>query len=488
MLRFRNGSDLLKWLVNCQFLGPEAAFRIESNHPKASVEVMLDLLQRLSDPISSNVPILSSFQANEIGDGRGGALLLWDTTVGELRYLIRDLLGKSGQGSVSIAQDVNHANRLVALKRMSCDSSSQQHKRTEREIAAYREIGSHANIARFIHSFNVPVNEYYIVTEFVVGQTLEDAVYDKMRDGGVSITQAYHWLNQIVEGLIAAHSRGVIHRDLKPKNILLESQFNVIKIVDFGMAKKIVGYDDGTVDDSFTFIRTKMGTNAWMPPEQFSDAREADTRSDVFAFGCVAFFVLLGVAPCYPDFGFQMTDYVTAQSSLPDKVASRFELRNDIPDDLADLIRKCVDPNRNNRPHDAIEIKAKLNANADQYLTMTECSQEIVTFRSQFEDLLSALRRDLSESTNPAYDAGLFEDLANQLNQRRHRFAGQLPIQAEKELILAIDELIRNSNLWRRQMQELPRVRDEVIQRFKDFFPHIRKRILEPLLIYQFRS
>src|SRR5262249_46665308 len=158
--------------------------------------------------------------------------------------------------------------------------------RFQREAEVLASL-NHPNIAA-IYDVAVANQTQYLVLELVEGETLAD----RIARGPILVEEALDIARQICEALEAAHEKGIIHRDLKPANVKLTSEGGV-KVLDFGLAKAMSGANAGPIalSNSPTILSGTMagmivGTAAYMSPEQ-ARGREADPRSDVFAFGCV---------------------------------------------------------------------------------------------------------------------------------------------------------------------------------------------------------
>ena len=217
------------------------------------------------------------------------------------RYRIRRILGKGGMGVVYEAEDTA-LRRAVALKlttvRNSTAGDEMDQKREERFL---REASINAQIA---HANVVTIYDYgrgevgvesfcYIAMELLAGETLGHRM--RRTRSGLPIPELLPIVTQIARGLRAAHQRGLVHRDLKPDNIMLtpgDDGVEVARILDFGLAKDTK--DDG--EQSLTDAGTVMGTPEYMAPEQVL-AHEVDARTDLYALGILLFECVSGAAP-----------------------------------------------------------------------------------------------------------------------------------------------------------------------------------------------
>lgn len=215
-------------------------------------------------------------------------LLMTNQTIGH--YQVLEKLGEGGMGAVYKARDTR-LNRYVALKVLAAARSEQaeMRQRFRQEAQAASALG-HANIV-VVHDFVEHEGAECIVMEFVDGQTLEQ----KLQRGPMRLRDAIRCAAQVADALAAAHKAGVIHRDLKPGNIML-TEDGVVKVVDFGLAKltesRAVG-DETETQLLQSAEGTIAGTAAYMSPEQ-AEGQKVDTRSDIFSFGAVLYEMVTG--------------------------------------------------------------------------------------------------------------------------------------------------------------------------------------------------
>src|SRR5689334_17582110 len=189
-------------------------------------------------------------------------------------YEILAPIGAGGMGEVYKALDPR-LDRTVAIK----VSAAQFSERFEREARAVAAL-NHPYICQIYD-----VGPDYLVMEFIDGQPLR---------GPLPADQAVKFSLQILAALEAAHRKGIVHRDLKPANVLLAK--SGVKLLDFGLAKqqeKPAATAEQTVTLHLTAAHTVLGTPQYMAPEQI-EGREADPRTDIFAFGCVLYELLTG--------------------------------------------------------------------------------------------------------------------------------------------------------------------------------------------------
>jgi Tol biopolymer transport system component len=192
------------------------------------------------------------------------------------------MIGAGGMGEVYRAQDTR-LNRDVAIK-IAAERFSERFSREAQTIASL----NHPNIC---HLYDVGPS--YLVMELLEGQTLAD----RMRQGAIPVPEALEIARQIVDALDAAHEKGVVHRDLKPGNVVLKAD-GTVKVLDFGLAKTgIAGIAASTDSPTLTGTATEagviLGTAAYMSPEQ-AKGRPVDRRADIWAFGVVLYEMVTG--------------------------------------------------------------------------------------------------------------------------------------------------------------------------------------------------
>jgi eukaryotic-like serine/threonine-protein kinase len=255
---------------------------------------------------------------------------------------ITTLLGKGGMGEVYRARDTK-LKRDVAIKLLPEEFArdSDRVARFQREAEVLASL-NHPNIAA-IYDLQEANGLRYLVLELVEGETLAE----RIARGPIPVEGALDIAKKICEALEAAHERGIVHRDLKPANVKITPDGNV-KVLDFGLAKTISGSATATTfSNSPTLVSGGMGgmivgTAAYMSPEQ-ARGRDADQRSDVFAFGCVLYEMLTGRQAFRGD---DVSDVLASVMKLdPDWSL----LPQDAPASIHKLIRRCLTKDRKHR-------------------------------------------------------------------------------------------------------------------------------------------
>jgi HAMP domain-containing protein len=247
------------------------------------------------------------------------------------RYEILGTVGRGGMGVVYRAQD-RKLDEVVALKVLRGDvlvGDPTLIERFKQEIRLARKI-THRNILR-THDFSEAEGIPFISMEYLEGVTLKELIVSKgALPVGVGLTIA----KQMRQGLEAAHRQGVIHRDIKPQNMLILPETGELKIMDFGIARvsEMKIGDGGLTTDG-----TVMGTPDYIPPEQ-AQGRPADFRSDIYSLGVVLFEVFTGKLPFSGD---SVMAIVLKQIQTPPPRPRSLNPR--IPEDLEALILKCLE-------------------------------------------------------------------------------------------------------------------------------------------------
>jgi serine/threonine protein kinase len=199
-------------------------------------------------------------------------------------FRIVEKLGEGGMGVVYKAMDVD-LDRAVAIKMLSPDLSRNPEivERFRTEARAQANL-NHGNLAT-LYAFLVHDGNAYIAMEFVEGENFEQLL---RRRGPLPVEDAIPWFKQALQGVGAAHRMGIVHRDIKPTNLMLNRQ-GIVKVMDFGIAKVV-----GTRGNTRTGMQ--LGTPAYMSPEQIQ-GRQIDVRTDIYALGITLYQMLSGHVP-----------------------------------------------------------------------------------------------------------------------------------------------------------------------------------------------
>jgi len=282
--------------------------------------------QRASVRTIVSVPIF------EVGDVLGG------------RYEIVKLLGEGGMGAVYKASD-RELDRPVALKviRPELASSSSMLARFKQELLLSRQV-THKNVIR-IYDLGDADGVKFITMEFVEGRDLRALIHEKKK---YSPEEAVEVMQQVCQALQAAHSVGVIHRDLKPQNIMREENGRIL-VMDFGLARTMEG-------DGMTQTGALVGTMEYMSPEQ-ALGKELDQRSDVFTAGLILYELLTGNMPFKAETALASLIRRTQERAIPVS-----DLDRNIPGALSSIVSKCLERDPNLRYQSAEEVLRALDS------------------------------------------------------------------------------------------------------------------------------
>ncbi|HEX6502859.1 MAG TPA: protein kinase [Terriglobales bacterium] len=257
--------------------------------------------------------------------GPGGGILLQTGALLGNRYEIIQLLGEGGMGAVYKARD-RELERVIALKVIRPDLAGHPEilQRFKQELILARQV-TDTNIIR-IFDLGEAGGIKFITMEFVEGETLHHMLRTR---GKLPVEEVVNTLEQILSGLRASHKAGVIHRDLKPGNIMRDTQGRIV-IMDFGLARSLEG-------DGMTKTGAMLGTMEYMSPEQ-ALGMELDARSDLFTLGLICYELLTGKMPFHADSAVASLLRRTKERAVPMTDHDR-----EIPGVLSNIISKCLE-------------------------------------------------------------------------------------------------------------------------------------------------
>ena len=285
------------------------------------------------------------------------------------RYEIVSLLGAGGMGEVYLAHD-SQLNRKIALKILPSNFTTDRDRlRRFRQEATAAASLNHPSIAH-IYELAEVTNIHLIAMEYVEGETLTK----KFRESKTDLPKLLRYLQHVAEGLAKAHDAGVVHRDLKPDNIMITGDGHV-KILDFGLAKLVERSDESSSglsssEEAVTILQHSapglvLGTTGYMSPEQAQGkTAEIDARSDIFSFGCILFEAITGRRP------FEGRDTIDSLNKIIREPAPPISTFNpNAPADLQRIVRRCLakDPD-------------------DRYQTIKDVAIELKELRSELKD------------------------------------------------------------------------------------------------------
>src|SRR5215471_407457 len=213
------------------------------------------------------------------------------------RFEIRSKIGAGGMGQVYLARDTSELDRIVAIKVLPAEVAADS-KRMQRFIQEAKTVSAlnHPNVLT-IYEFGQEGDTRFIATEYVDGVTLRE----HLRAHRLKLHEVLDIATQVTAALNASHEAHVVHRDIKPDNIMVRRD-HIVKVLDFGLAKPIetpaaVDTEAGTKLKMNTEPGVVLGTIAYMSPEQSEGAASIDHRTDVWSLGVVLFEMLAGSLP-----------------------------------------------------------------------------------------------------------------------------------------------------------------------------------------------
>ena len=296
------------------------------------------------------------------------------------RYQIIEELGHGGMGRVYKVFDTDIKEKIaLKLLRPEIALDKETVERFSNELKLARKI-SHRNVCRMF-DLGKAEGTSFITMEFVAGEDLKKFI---RKSGQLGAGRAISIAKEVSEGLMEAHHLGVVHRDLKPQNIMVDEDGNA-RIMDFGIARSIKA-------KGITGAGVMIGTPEYMSPEQV-EGKEADQRADIYSLGIILYEMLTGRVPFEGDTPF--TIGVKHKSELP---RDPRDLNTQIPPDLGRLVLKCLEKEKTKRYQSAEELHADLEK-VEQGLPTTE---RIVSKRKPFTSRQITVQFGMKRLLKPA--------------------------------------------------------------------------------------
>jgi serine/threonine-protein kinase len=267
------------------------------------------------------------------------------------RYEIIEELGKGGMGRVYRVEDKKTGEEL-ALKLIKPEISADKKtiERFTNELTLAHKI-SHRNVCRMFH-LGEEKGTYYITMEYVKGEDLKSLI---RKMGQLSPDQAITIAKQVCDGLEEAHRLGIMHRDLKPQNIMIDANGDA-RIMDFGIARSMEG--KGLTDTGMM-----IGTPEYMSPEQV-EGKQTDQRADVYSLGVILYELITGNVPFEGETPFSIGMKHKSENPVPPK-----QINQQIPDELDRTVLKCLEKEKNGRYQSAGELRSDLARIAEEIPT-----------------------------------------------------------------------------------------------------------------------
>ncbi len=263
-----------------------------------------------------------------------------------VRYEVKEVLGVGGMGMVfkAVDSELGEVIAIKTLKQEMLDSDPSALERFKSEIRLARRI-SHRNVVR-THDLGEFSGVYFITMEYVEGTTLKELVKTR---GRLPIPATLTVAKQLCRALEVAHEQGVIHRDIKPQNMVVEPD-GVLKVMDFGIAR-LVKRQSGMTEQGMV-----VGTPEYMAPEQLM-GENIDARADIYAAGCVIYECLTGTPPITAENQFSLVAKL-----LEETPETPISVNSEVPQALSDLVMRTLSKKPADRPQTALELHDLLAA------------------------------------------------------------------------------------------------------------------------------
>ncbi len=336
-----NGQEFFELLEKSQLLDAEVIAKLRPQmQPHGQTEA-----KRLATTLLKN-QLITEYQAKQMLAGKYKGFYL-------ARYKILELLGAGGMGRVYLSEQLS-MERLVAIKLISLPKSK---KRQEQALARFKREAKavatlrHSNIIQafdFAEEHGMP----YIVMEYIEGMDTAKIV---QKFGPIPWKQVAEYGRQAAEGLEHAHMAGLVHRDIKPGNLLVDSKGQV-KILDLGL---VSAFDEKS-DDSLTVDQDQLGTVDYIAPEQALDSKNVDARADIYSLGATLYSIMTGRI-LYPD-KTTTQKLLLHQTTDPEPIT---KFVKDVPPELAGIIGKMLAKKPDERYQSAQEVAAALKTFAE---------------------------------------------------------------------------------------------------------------------------
>ena len=264
-------------------------------------------------------------------------------------YTIERELGGGGMSRTYVAMERSLSRRVV-VKVLSPElAAGVSVERFKREILLAAQM-QHPHIVPVLSSGEAAGLPWFTMP-YVEGESLRA----RLAEGPVSIGEAVSVLRDVARALAFAHSHGVVHRDIKPDNVLLSQ--GSATVTDFGIAKAISAARTGPAGATLTMAGTSIGSPAYMAPEQAAGDPNVDHRTDIYSFGCLAYELLAGRPPFDASSPAKLLG-----AHLGEKPRNVRELRGDITEPLAALVMQCLEKDPAARPQEARDLARVLDS------------------------------------------------------------------------------------------------------------------------------
>jgi len=275
-------------------------------------------------------------------------------------YQVVSVIGEGGMGKIYKAID-KRTKKVIVMKQLMIAEKEILIKRFKREADIMLSL-NHKNIVT-VYDYLKKGSSYHIIMEFVDGISLEDLIRKKVK---IEPVRALLIFNEICKGLKYAHDRQIIHRDIKPNNVLI-SKTGVVKLVDFGIAKSL--QED---DEALTKTGVIMGTPAYMSPEQLISTKYVDNLTDIYSMGVMFYQMVTGKKPYAGDFTAENLRKIT----LGDYVNPK-QLNPTLPGYCMHIVKNTMHHKKDKRVKDLQELTHYMSGHLSQFKNQQQVNNEI---------------------------------------------------------------------------------------------------------------
>ena len=277
-------------------------------------------------------------------------------------YLVERELGGGGMSRLFLARDLV-LERPVAIKVLPPEfAAGVGTERFKREIVLAAQL-QHANIVPLLTAGEAAGHPYFIMP-YIEGESLRSRV----TRGPLSVAETISVLRDVSRALAYAHDRGVIHRDIKPDNVLVAG--GAAMVSDFGVAKALSSASRSGPSATLTFVGTSLGTPSYMAPEQVAADPATDHRADLYALGIMGYELLTGFTPFH-----SRTPQATLTAHLTEAPRPLREIRPEVPSGLAALVERCLEKDPDRRPQSAAQVTAALETSSGSTMVLPRVSR-----------------------------------------------------------------------------------------------------------------